>query len=264
MLSFFGTLPGYDRLNYAQRFHLVRQAGFDGVLLGWIEKYERPDYRDQPGLARREGLLIENIHVDFFNASRIWEESQEGQAVSEYYLRCVDDCAAFEIPAMVMHADSGHNPPPVSELGFARFGQLIDRAERSGVTIVVENLPRTAQVDRARLLLERFDSPRFGFCFDSGHRNVCRVGHEWLARWPERLKALHLHDNDGADDQHLLPFDGNIDWPAQMRAIAATGYRGAVALEVMHGGHEALPPEEFLALAYERAKRLEGFMKEAA
>ena len=264
MLSFFGTWPGYDRLNYAQRFRLIRQAGFDGVCLGWIEKYERPDYRDQPAFARREGLLVENIHADFLSANHIWEDTQEGQAVFEYYLRCVDDCAAFEIPAMVIHADIGHNPPPVGALGFARFGRLIDRAERRGVTIAVENLTRTAQVDRARLLLERFDSPRFGFCFDSGHQNICRVGHEWLARWPERLMALHLHDNDGSEDQHLLPFDGNIGWPALMQAIAATGYPGAVALEVLHMGHEALLSEEFLALAYERAKRLEGFMKEAA
>ena len=257
MLSFFGVCPGWDHMDYAQRFRLIRQAGFDGVCLGWIEKYEHPDYRGQPGLARREGLWVENIHVDFLKANHIWEDTAAGQAVFEYYLKCVDDCAAFEVPAMVMHADIGHNPPTVSELGFARFGRLIDGAERRGVTIAVENLTRTAQVDRARLLLERFDSPHFGFCFDSGHRNVCRVGHEWLARWPERLKALHLHDNDGTDDQHLLPFDGTTDWPMLMHAIAVTGYRGPTALEVGHEGRQEKSPEKFLALAFERAVRLE-------
>jgi len=81
MLTFFGGFPGSDQLDYTQRFRLIRQAGFDGVLLGWIEEYERPDYRDQPELARREGLRIENIHTDFFVANHIWEDTQEGQAV---------------------------------------------------------------------------------------------------------------------------------------------------------------------------------------
>jgi len=258
MLSFFGSFPGYEQLNYTQRFRLIRQAGFDGVLLGWIEQYERPDYRDQPELARREGLLAENVHVDFFNASHIWEDTPEGQAVFEYYLKCADDCAASEIPAMVLHASYGMEQAPASELGLERFKHIADRAERRGVNVAVENMCTAEGIAKASCVLEHIDSPRLGFCFDSGHYNARRVPEmDMLARFGHRLMALHLHDNDGTDDQHLLPFDGTTDWPAQMRSIAATGFRGATALEVFYRGDEAMPPEEFLARAYERAVRLE-------
>ena len=31
-------------------------------------------------------------------------------------------------------------------------------------------------------------------------------------KFKNRIFAVHLHDNDQSDDQHLLPFDGTIDW----------------------------------------------------
>jgi len=159
---------------------------------------------------------------------------------------------------MVLHASFGIEYPPASELGLDRFKRIADRAERRGVNVAVENMCTAKGIARATTVLERVDAPRLGFCFDSGHHNARKAPEEdMLARFGHRLMALHLHDNDGMDDQHLLPFDGTTDWAEQMRKIAATGYKGPTALEVMHWGYEALPPEEFLALAHERAKRLE-------
>ncbi|MCL1888300.1 MAG: sugar phosphate isomerase/epimerase, partial [Kiritimatiellaeota bacterium] len=108
------------------------------------------------------------------------------------------------------------------------------------------------------------DSPRLGFCFDNGHHNARDPQTaDLFARFGHRLMALHLHDNEGyltgagEEDQHRLPFDGTTDWPARMRAIAATGYNGPTSLEVVHDGDHEKSPSEFLALAFERAARLE-------
>lgn len=68
--------------------------------------------------------------------------------------------------------------------------------------------------------------------------------------------ALHLQDNDGTNDQHRLPFDGTIDWTKTMQSIYQTNYSGAIALEVMNYGYEQSTAEEFLSLAFKRAKRL--------
>jgi sugar phosphate isomerase/epimerase len=72
--------------------------------------------------------------------------------------------------------------------------------------------------------------------------------------------ALHLHDNDGSDDQHRLSFDGIIDWSVTMSKKAQAGYTGAVAIEAANIGYENLPPEEFLHLLFKRAKRLESLL----
>jgi len=256
--------PCYDRggHDFAESFRLAARAGFDCVLLSWYDK-DGQDFRTQPELARRAGLHIENIHPPFDIVNGMWEDTAAGQAVFETYLRCVDDCAAYEIPAMVVHPSYGfENLPPRSELSLDRFKRIVDRAERLGINVAIENMMRPEAIARGAWLLEEIDSPRFGLCFDSGHHHARfekTPETDLLARFGHRLMSLHLHDNDGAKDRHLLPFDGTIDWAEQMRAIAATGYRGPASLEVNACSpyYEGVNMEDFLAMAYERAKRLE-------
>ena len=258
MLSIFNWF-GYRDLTHAEGFRLIRQAGFDGVLLWWATMPGGEDHRKQPALARREGLFIENLHANDEQANDFWADTQAGQAVYEYYLQSLDDCAALEVPTLVVHAANGE-APPTSEIGLDRFARLMERAERRNVNLALENMRRGSQMAQTAMLLERFVSKHLGFCFDNGHHHARRLRTpeaDLLARFGHRLMALHLNDNHGVDDEHLLPFDGTIGWEEQMRLIAAAGYRGPTALEVVNKGYEGQPPEVFLAQAYERAKRLE-------
>jgi len=255
---------GYN-LPRAELFALIKQSGFDGVTLwwseyGWSGEDARKDYKGQAEAARKAGLRVENVHAPFWEASTLWKEGEEGEAFAQTLLECIDDCGIYEIPAVVVHASRGDNLPPVSELGFRRFAALIERAEKLGVNIAVENLMKPEPIERASVLLERFGSLRLGFCFDSGHYNARTVvlpETDMLARFGHRLMALHLHDNDGTADQHRLPFDGTTDWPTTMAQIKAAGYHGPLHFEVEQKTYRDMPPEEFLMLAYERAKRLE-------
>lgn len=75
----------------------------------------------------------------------------------------------------------------------------------------------------------------------------------------DKLMALHLHDNDESADQHRMPFDGNINWDVVMKKLTDINYKGPIALEIMNKGYEHIKePREFLAIAFERAKGLEG------
>ena len=44
-----------------------------------------------------------------------------------------------------------------------------------------------------------------------------------------------LHDNLGVTDQHLVPFEGGVDWPAAMMTMQKVGYDGMLMLEVAGG-----------------------------
>ena len=37
-----------------------------------------------------------------------------------------------------------------------------------------------------------------------------------------------MHDNRGRTDDHLVPFEGTIDWPAALTAIQKVGYDGTL------------------------------------
>ncbi|MCL2532370.1 MAG: sugar phosphate isomerase/epimerase [Oscillospiraceae bacterium] len=246
-------------LPFAERFHLIKQAGFDGVSLWWGDDDTDQDFELQPELARAAGLAIENIHVPFFTVNQLWSDSPLGNAVLSYYLQCIDDCADHSIPAMVMHACFGALLSPVNELGLARFGEIANHAEKRGVNVAIENLRATNE--HAAYVLEHIDTPRLGLCYDSGHWHACKdksPQFDFLARFGHRLMALHLHDNHGVDDDHILPFNGTIDWPTQIQAIAQTGRSAVPTTLEFSTDYEGFAPEEHLAQAYIRSKQLDG------
>jgi sugar phosphate isomerase/epimerase len=55
-------------------------------------------------------------------------------------------------------------------------------------------------------IFKNIKSDRLKFCYDSGHENCFTPGADFLAKYGDKLAALHHHDNDGSSDQHLLPF----------------------------------------------------------
>jgi sugar phosphate isomerase/epimerase len=214
-------------------------------------------------MAREAGLTVENIHLPFDDMNHLWEDTPAGAECFHTLEQCLERCAHEQIPVAVMHAEQGKTPAAMSELGFLRFERLARRAEQLGVKIALENMRRAHQIERAEMLLERLDSPNFGICFDAGHWHARLKEFDWLSRWPERIIALHLHDNldvvtGEGDDLHWIPGNGTIDWAALMPRLPQ---RLSVALELEPDPNE-LPPEAFYSLAYERAQWLEGLRTE--
>ena len=62
--------------------------------------------------------------------------------------------------------------------------------------------------------------PNLGICYDTGHGEL-----EGAA------DAIHLDDNAGEGDLHLLPFDGTRNWPGLIEQLAVSAYDGPLILE---------------------------------
>ena len=45
-----------------------------------------------------------------------------------------------------------------------------------------------------------------------------------------------MHDNRGRTDDHLVPFEGTIDWPAALTTVQKVGYDGTLLLEIAARG----------------------------
>ena len=95
-----------------------------------------------------------------------------------------------------------------------------------GVKIAVETLPGANAASWLKLydlLFARYPAEFIGLCLDIGHWHIV-AGDDLsiLERHGDRLIATHIHDNFGVTDDHLLPFNGRIDWNAVTAAIAAT------------------------------------------
>lgn len=245
---------GYD-LSLAQSLEKIRRAGFDSVILWWSDAPDGSSRTAQAALARRTGLMVENAHAPFGRCNALWLPGEEGDRAAADLIAGIEDCADAQVGTLVVHLTDGAAPPPCSSLGLERLRPVVDRAGRLGVRLAFENLRHAEHLKR---VLDTFEEPAAGLCYDSGHHHGWGRETDWLGDYGARLFALHLHDNDGIRDCHALPFDGGIDWPALASRIAATGYTGPTTLEVeAWGGYEdRMPPEEFLRRAAEAAVRI--------
>jgi sugar phosphate isomerase/epimerase len=241
------------KLSKEKYFELIKYVGFDGVTLWWDDSFGDDDFRSNPALARNAGLFVENIHAPFSLTNNIWLDNHEGNCLVESHLKQIEDCAEYEIPAMVVHLSSGNEPPLFNERGLDRIKRIVEKAERNNIKIAFENLRK---VEYLEYVLRHIPSPYAGFCYDSGHHHCWSPDVDLLTKYGDRLMAMHLHDNNGSGDQHRLPFDGTIDWASIMKQIKHTGYTGALALEAANIGYENLSSDEFFKLMYERAERL--------
>ena len=65
--------------------------------------------------------------------------------------------------------------------------------------------------------------------------------------------TTHVHDNRGRTDDHLVPFEGTIDWPAAMTAVQKVGYDQTLLFEI--GAHGST--KDALTRAQNARKKLE-------
>ncbi|MBE0636405.1 sugar phosphate isomerase/epimerase [Candidatus Bipolaricaulota bacterium] len=117
--------------------------------------------------------------------------------------------------------------------------RIADYAAKFGVRLAVENIFDSVWC-LDRILEELGDDPEdtnLGICIDVGHAAVSKdAGREsvcnYLDRYASQLLHLHLHDNSGMRDDHLIPGQGTIDWPRVMAKIRELPFTGTAVLEV--------------------------------
>lgn len=215
-----------------ERARLIHEAGFETALHWWddtLNETEGLSREKQAHIIREEGLVIENAHLRPDRANDLWLDTLNGQAALDAYLADIDSLAKCEIPVAVMHVSSGPHPPPVSSIGMKRFEKLVEKAESSGVRIAAENVRNTHMLEN---VLDLIDSAALGFCYDSGHDSIwSKVPYKLLAKYGNRLFAVHLHDNMGLKDDHLPLGEGIINWEMVRTGIEKSSYQGSLTLE---------------------------------
>lgn len=172
------------------------------------------------------------------------------------------------IGAAVLHpgepaADGSVSAEQASALNVDALARLTSHAADGLVAICLENGPNAGSLLR---LIDAVGAANLGICLDTGHLAVERhrdpgggqSEYDFIAEAGERLRALHVADNDGSGDQHLLPHEGGaVDWHGVMRGLRDVGYDGPFNFEIP--GETRCPLQERLTVlsrASEIAERL--------
>jgi len=154
--------------------------------------------------------------------------------------------------------------PPVRPAGDSRAAarrsieELQRIAQPLGVQIAVEVIPN--ELSRAGSIVHfvEDDLDGVGICLDFGHAHLDGDVIDAVDTVSEHLIATHVHDNRGRSDDHLLPFDGTIDWAATLLAVQKIGYDGPFMFEIVPQGSTRAT----LARAQQTRQRMEGLLTE--
>ena len=136
----------------------------------------------------------------------------------------------------------------VREMNIRFYASLIPALLKSNVTVCLENLPvgRNRGMDKLEgiccdpqdaaelidTLNEMAGREVFGLCLDTGHLNLIRRDpRRYVAVLGRRIKATHLHDNNGFTDEHIVPFSGTMNWKHLCQALHEAGYSGDLSFE---------------------------------
>lgn len=216
------------------------------------EKYTACQY------AKDIGLYIENAHLSFSRANDIWEK--ENGDYTRQIIADIQECAKYDIPMVVIHINDFRECPIISEIGLNNMKSIVSCAEEYNVKVAVENCRFFAPI---KYILDNIDSDILGFCYDSGHENIDSENIDYLKHFGKRLFAVHLNDNLGDRDAHLLPYDGSVDWEKMKKYFADIPTINHTSLEVNYNRkyeessiYSALNAEEFLQLAIKRARKI--------
>jgi sugar phosphate isomerase/epimerase len=106
------------------------------------------------------------------------------------------------------------------DVAFSSLENLSLFARHRGVTIALENTPgEMATPSNLKKFLDKTRLTSVKLCFDAGHAHLDGGVPESLEIVRDFVATTHIHDNHGERDEHLLPYEGTIDWGATLAAL---------------------------------------------
>lgn len=244
---------GLDTPTYIKK---MREVGFDAL---FTETPTVEELKIITNALAANGMRYELIHAPFDTINNMWLKGEAGDRTLADLITAVNRAAEGGCPTVVVHLSSGKTPPTITDIGRARFQILVEYAACKNVNIAFENQRKLANIAWA---FEYFaDAPNVGFCWDCGHEACFAGGREYMPLFGDKLICTHLHDNSGKpdDDQHLLPFDGSIDFGRVAKRLRESKYQGTLTLEIFdinNHNYDFVTPMAFLEKAAMVAKRL--------
>ncbi len=169
------------------------------------------------------------------------ERTRRLDAVDEVK-RAIDVAERIPFKYLVQHLGSSRQSADARfiDAAFNSLEHLAIFAKQRGVTIALENTTTEigAPLSLANFIKETHLND-LRFCFDTGHAHIEPGIAAAFETMRERVVTTHVHDNDGEDDEHLLPYEGTIDWDAALQMIAEAPVALPIVMELKEHATQA-------------------------
>jgi len=133
--------------------------------------------------------------------------------------------------------------------------EIVALAGAANVRVALEVMPNklSSAASICHLIEEQLEGLDVGICLDYGHAHLMGDLGDAIETVSGHLWTTHVHDNDGRQDDHRVPFAGRIDWDAAIMETQKIGYDDVLMFEVADTGD----PIEVLKRTVKARERLE-------
>ena len=262
--SIYGVLKRYDLLTSCK---VLAAAGFEAIdysvtqnTVQWEEGFFRdpkcPEFaeyfRNIGKTVRDGGVEMYQCHAPYarpFISDPEYYAQLQKQIIRSIYAAGYMGCPNI-VAHPVLHIDfcDGKNKELARQTTLDYFSAMVPALKGTGVTMCIENLfcyiedeDRwtdnfcSSAEDLCDVIdtLNQMHGPHFAACLDTGHAVVTKQDPaEMLGILGNRIKVLHVQDNQGEQDDHLIPTEGIIDWKKFATALGEIDYQGTFNFEV--------------------------------
>src|ERR1017187_4934621 len=228
-----------QQMNHVLSTHLFVNHRLTSALLTRIQALGIPaveifcarqhlDYHDKAQIAelghwfRDSDLKLHSLHSPMYN-DEIWGRSGPHavititEPVKAKRLPIVDEIKrALEIAEtipfryLVQHIGvSGEEFDMYKfDAAFSAIEQLSLFAGQRGVEILLENIPNDLSSAARLQTFQELTHVDLNYCFDTGHANLGKGVEAEFQSMKPRIRSTHVHDNNGKDDNHVMPLLG--------------------------------------------------------
>ncbi len=278
----------FSRYDFETCAKLYRNAGFRCIDYSLEQMVKDDDifnsssWRDRAESIRHTcdelGLRINQTHAPF--SFKGWDdETRFREVILPRLHRAIEISGIFGAEVCVIHplhhyVYRGHEQE-IFERNMEFYRGLIPVCRENGVMTGIENMFQADALRHFRVhdtcstpeefvrYIDTLNSEYMVACLDVGHvslpaSDVCAadvvraLGHD-------RLKALHIHDNDFCSDQHQMPFIGKLDWAGITRALGEIDYSGVFTYEIK-GTTVITAPDDFVPIGLEYMHRVGSYL----
>ena len=258
------------------REHLADIAGHGFEAVEVFATRAHFDYHD-PAAAAQLAEWLSDLQLSFHSMhAPIVDAMRGGKWVGGYSIASGDEnrrkaalaeiAAALKVAAtvpftyLVVHlgipdgqsAPANDNQPDAARRS---VDEIVGLAGAANVRVALEVMPNklSSAASICHLIEEQLDGLDVGICLDYGHAHLMGDLGDAIETVSGHLWTTHVHDNDGRQDDHRVPFAGRIDWDAAIMETQKIGYDDVLMFEVADTGD----PIEVLKRAVKARERLE-------
>ncbi len=232
-----------------EAIRIFAKVGFDAV-----DYYFEPCPTSKWGTKDQDSYIKElldcakdnNVYFNQAHAHHIFDWDEPDLIENKIIPTITNDiiCASkLGAPHIIVHGLShpavNHSTEERMKVNIDYYNRIKPVAKEHGIKIALENLKKVCTTpDEYEYLMDALNDDVFTACVDVGHsfyvgqdaaEIIRRLGHN-------RVTALHVHDNHGTFDDHLIPGFGKMDFNHILSALADIKYSGDFNLELIDWG----------------------------